>query len=36
VETLRHYELTVNLKTAREIGVTIPPEVIKQAKQVIQ
>jgi len=36
VETLRYYELTVNLKTAREIGVTIPPEVIKRANQVIQ
>ena len=36
VETVTRYELIVNLKTAREIGVTIPPEVLKQADQVIK
>lgn len=36
VETVTRYELIVNLKTAREIGVTIPPEVLKRANQVIQ
>jgi len=36
VETVKRYELIVNLKTARDIGVTIPPEVIKRANQVIQ
>jgi putative ABC transport system substrate-binding protein len=36
VETVTRYELIVNLKTAREIGVTIPPEVIKRADRVIQ
>jgi len=36
VEAVKRYELIVNLKTARDIGVTIPPEVIKRANQVIQ
>jgi putative ABC transport system substrate-binding protein len=36
VEAVTRYELFVNLKTAKEIGVTIPPEVLKRANQVIQ
>jgi len=36
VETSTRYELIVNLKTAREIGVTIPPEVLKRADRVLQ
>jgi putative ABC transport system substrate-binding protein len=36
VETLTRYKLIVNLKTAQEIGLTIPPEVLKRADRVIQ
>jgi putative ABC transport system substrate-binding protein len=36
VETVTRYELIVNLKTAHEIGVTIPPEVVKRANRVMQ
>jgi ABC-type uncharacterized transport system substrate-binding protein len=36
VEKVTRYELIVNQKTAREIGVAIPPAVLKRADQVIQ
>jgi putative ABC transport system substrate-binding protein len=36
VETVTRYELIVNLKTAKDIGVTIPLEVVKRADRVIQ
>ncbi len=35
VEKVIRYELIVNLKTARQIGVTVPPDVIKRADRVI-
>jgi putative ABC transport system substrate-binding protein len=36
VETLTRYRLIVNLKTAQEIGLTIPAEVLRKADRVIQ
>jgi putative ABC transport system substrate-binding protein len=36
VETLTRYKLIVNLKTAQEIGLTVPPEVLRKADRVIQ
>ncbi|HLW52878.1 MAG TPA: ABC transporter substrate-binding protein [Candidatus Angelobacter sp.] len=36
VEIVRRYELIVNLRTAGEIGVTVPPSVLKRADQVIK
>jgi len=36
VERVTPYELIVDLKTARDIGVTTPPEVLKRADRVIQ
>ena len=36
VETVTCYDLIVNLKTARAIGVTIPPEVVKRADRGIE
>jgi len=36
VEKVIRYELIVNLKTANDIGVTVPQDVIKRADRVIQ
>ncbi len=36
VEQSTKFELVVNLKTAKQIGITIPPEVLLQAARVIK
>jgi len=35
-EVVTRQEFIVNLKVARELGVTIPPEVLKRADRVIE
>jgi len=36
VELPRHYTITVNLKTAKALGLTVPPSVLIQADRVIE
>jgi len=35
VETVTRYEPIVNLKTAREIGITIPPQVLTRVDRFV-
>jgi len=36
IEVITRHSVIFNLRTAREIGVTIPPELLKHADQVIE
>jgi putative ABC transport system substrate-binding protein len=36
VEQPTRFDLTVNLKTAKELGITVPPSILAQADEVVE
>lgn len=36
IETIENTDLTINLKTAKELGVSVPPQVLARARRVIK